>query len=243
MKLSTVRSLFKTVRYTPFHPQWFAYRYEKLRYTRTGKISKGMILDIGCGRQPLRQYLDPSTTYITLDFPETGAVLYGARPNVFGDACTLPFKDRTFDTVVMLEILEHLPNPKRAIEEAFRVVKQEGQVILSAPFLYPIHDAPRDYQRWTQHGLEELLRAPNIKIKEHYNLGSPLETGVLLLNLSLAWNTIEASKKGRLFLIPIAIAMIPLLNTLAFVISSLFKVPPNSPFTIGYLYVAQESKQ
>ncbi|MGB3221275.1 MAG: class I SAM-dependent methyltransferase [Desulforhopalus sp.] len=243
MKNSNIRLLLHRIRYTPFHPQWFAYRYEKLRYVETGKIAQGKILDIGCGRQVLPQYLKTSTTYVSLDFPETGKKLYHANPHIFGDASKLPFKDGSFDTVVMLEVLEHLPNPRTALQEACRVLKKNGQIILSTPFLYPIHDSPHDYQRWTLHGLDRILSFQGMTRRQHLTMGTPIESGVLLFNLSLAWSTLNSSIAGRFFLMCLSIILIPLFNILGYLVSSLSKVPVASPFAIGYLLVVQESKQ
>ena len=234
------RLLFHSFRYMPIHPQWFAYRCERKRYKLVGHHAKGRLLDIGCGRQGLRKYLDPSITYLSLDFPETGIKLYNAKPSLFGDAGKLPFSKETFDTVVLLEVLEHLPNPIVAIQEARRILKKGGVLILSTPFLYPIHDAPKDYQRWTQHGLEQLIGLTGLIIRDLHKMGSPVETGILLFNLSLAWFILHTPLIARFPLLLLAMITIPSLNVLGITISHLCKEPKNTPFAIGYLLMAQE---
>jgi len=243
MKTAYIRQVLHFLRYTIFHPQYFSFRYEKLRLRKTGHLAKGRVLDVGCGRQLLRQHLDPHTTYISLDFPETGKNLYDSRPNVFGDASTLPFMDASFDTVVLLEIIEHIPNPLSAIKEALRVLKHDGLIIISSPFLYPIHDAPHDYFRWTIHGMDNLLHVSNARISERQTMGNPIETGILLFNLSLAWSSLNSSWLNRIFFSMLSVILIPFSNMFGALLSFFIKFSSNNPFAIGYLFVAKESKR
>jgi len=55
---------------------------------------------------------------------------------VLGDACNLPFVDKSFTTIVATEILEHLEHPEIAVKEARRVLKENGRVIISVPNRY-----------------------------------------------------------------------------------------------------------
>jgi len=73
--------------------------------------------------------------------------------NVYG----LPFKDGEFDVVLCVAILEHLEEPIKAISEMRRVLKPGGKIIISVPFMFPIHDSPRDYWRFTKYGLKKLF--------------------------------------------------------------------------------------
>ena len=62
----------------------------------------------------------------------------------------IPVDDETFDMIVITEVLEHLERPQDTLKEAFRVLKKQGRLIASVPFLYPVHPDPFDFQRWTQ---------------------------------------------------------------------------------------------
>lgn len=224
------------LRLTPLHPQFLAYRHERLRYQVAGKLCSGWVLDIGCGRQPLRKYLPGECDYVALDHPTTGA-WYDAKPNVQADASRLPFADKIFDTIVCLEVLEHLPPPQAALREARRLLKPEGRLIISTPFLYPIHDAPNDYQRWTRHGLELLARSSGFRVESLRGQGSPLECGALLFNLGLTWQAMNASALGRILLLVLVLLITPLSNVLGLIHSRLAKTEGNSPFATGYMAV------
>ena len=77
---------------------------------------------------------------------------------VVGDAAALPFATGTFDFVLMIEVLQHLPDPARALAEARRVLAPGGVLVLTARQAWRTHGAPNDYFRFTRYGLEQLLR-------------------------------------------------------------------------------------
>lgn len=52
---------------------------------------------------------------------------------IVGDACALPFIDNSFDAVSMFSLIEHVPNRHRAIREALRVLKPNGELIVQFP--------------------------------------------------------------------------------------------------------------
>src|SRR6476661_3646451 len=82
----------------------------------------------------------------------------GAGVRIIGDAQALGVRDAAFDVVLCTEVLEHLREPQQAIDEMFRVLKPGGRLLLTTRFLFPIHDAPDDYFRYTKYGLRYLLR-------------------------------------------------------------------------------------
>jgi 2-polyprenyl-3-methyl-5-hydroxy-6-metoxy-1,4-benzoquinol methylase len=79
-------------------------------------------------------------------------------PDMVGDVAEFDFGDKRFDAVVMCEVLEHVREPGRAIDNVRRFLRPGGVLILSTPFIFPLHDQPHDYYRFTRHGLEWLLR-------------------------------------------------------------------------------------
>ena len=82
----------------------------------------------------------------------------GAGVRIIGDAQALGIRDAAFEVVLCTEVLEHLPEPQKAIDEIFRVLEPGGELLLTTRFLFPIHDAPHDYFRYTKYGLRHLLR-------------------------------------------------------------------------------------
>lgn len=82
----------------------------------------------------------------------------GKGVDVIGSVYELPFPDNSFDFVLCMGILEHLEYPHAAIPEMHRVLKPGGRIIVSVPFLFPIHDAPNDFWRFTKYGLKVLFK-------------------------------------------------------------------------------------
>jgi len=70
----------------------------------------------------------------------------------------LPFRDNSIDFSICNAVLEHVKEPKKIVDEIYRVLKPEGKVYFDIPFIFPFHAAPNDYNRMTLQGLEYLCR-------------------------------------------------------------------------------------
>lgn len=206
----------KILRHTPFHPQWLL---GSSRGTAkwVARYSNGRVLDIGCADRWIQLHLPGSCQYIGLDYPATGGQLYGAHPDVFADASRLPFQNESIDTVVMLEVLEHLRQPREALLEIARVVRREGRVLLSMPFLYPIHDAPHDYQRYTPHGLKRELDYAGLSIDSLRPAMGSAESAGLIACLAMGGMALESIKRRHpsAILVPFLLVAIPVVNLTA----------------------------
>ena len=88
------------------------------------------------------------------------------KPDIVMDVTNLEFNDNSFDLVIMMEVLEHVKEPKKALSEIYRVLSHNGKLIMSTPFILGIHDEPYDYYRFTKYGLEYLLSDFKIEIQE-----------------------------------------------------------------------------
>lgn len=127
----------------------------------------GTVLDIGCGRQPYRPLLltPPSVakSYLGLDLANGP---YGNQPDLVWDGETIPLEGAAIDSILLTEVLEHCPDPRRVLQEAARVLRPGGFLFCSVPFLWPLHDAPHDYYRFTPFALTRLLEQAGFERSE-----------------------------------------------------------------------------
>ncbi|MFC2188725.1 class I SAM-dependent methyltransferase [Fulvivirgaceae bacterium LMO-SS25] len=123
------------------------------QFQRIGKGSN--VLTIGSGgeiNKLLKQWSD------TNDFTVTSFDIDPERkPDILGDLCSFNFS-QPFDVVVCCEVLEHLHSPHLGVETMFNALVPSGKLILTTPFIFPLHDRPHDYYRFTKYGLQFLFR-------------------------------------------------------------------------------------
>ena len=212
-----IRSWLQPLRGTPLHPQWFSFRDEIGWLRHWAGHARGVVVDVGCGRQRIRPFLDPSCRYVGTDFYATARNLYQSRPELYADARALPLADASADTVLLVEVLEHVAQPERALSEALRVLRPGGTLVVSVPFLYPVHDAPFDFQRWTPAGIREVLGRTGFQLVEYRSVGSPAETAALIGSIAVARLSLNLLRRygplGALAL-PVAAVLVIAINLL-----------------------------
>ena len=184
--LNLLRIIASKLRNTPFHPQWFAFFRKEGNLKRTCESLSGIVLDVGCAEAHPSRFLPEGVHYVGVDYYLTATGWYGTRPDVFADARALPLADNSVDHALLLDVLEHIPDPDRCIAELCRVLKLSGTLTIQVPFLYPVHDAPLDFHRWTRHGLETAAARHGFEIEEAIAIGHPLETAALNANIALS---------------------------------------------------------
>lgn len=111
--------------------------------------TKARVLDIGAFGMP--SYAKYFTNRIGMDIKP------GSGVDVVGSVYSTPFSDNEFETILCLSVLEHLEHPSKAIAEMKRILKPGGKILVSVPFMFPIHDAPGDFWRFTKFGLRSLF--------------------------------------------------------------------------------------
>jgi SAM-dependent methyltransferase len=125
--------------------------------------ARGVVLDAGAGRLAWRDLLlTRCERYIATDYESSHPDL-GFVGDIQG---RIPLRDASVDTIFCCSVMEHTPEPWLILPEFRRVLKKNGRILLSVPFLYYLHGAPHDYFRFTKHGVERLARAANLEIVE-----------------------------------------------------------------------------
>lgn len=133
--------------------------------------TRGRLLDVGCGEKPhehiFRPYVDD---YVGVEYGDTYAQTNASKKpgkaDVIYDGKHLPFADREFDVVLSIQVLEHTLEPGELVREMARVMKDDGLLILSAPFSFRLHEEPHDYYRYSPHALTHLCEAAGLRVSE-----------------------------------------------------------------------------
>jgi ubiquinone/menaquinone biosynthesis C-methylase UbiE/uncharacterized protein YbaR (Trm112 family) len=155
--------------------------------------ARGRLLDVGCGLKPYRELFAPYVDeHVGVDHADSPHALISV--DVVATAYDIPLEAATFDTVMMTELLEHLETPGVAIAEAFRLLRPGGKIILTAPFVWTLHEEPRDFFRYTPYGLHHLLTAAGFEEIDVIPLSG--QWGTLAIQFSYALRSSLAAELG-----------------------------------------------
>jgi ubiquinone/menaquinone biosynthesis C-methylase UbiE len=185
-------------------------------------LDKGKkILDAGAGERKYAPFC-AHLKYVSQDFCQyDGQGADGLHPgswntskiDIVSDIISIPVEDDSFDYVLCTEVLEHIPDPGRAIQELARVLSPGGQLILTAPFASMTHFSPYFFSTgFSRFWYEQQARINCLEITELTANGSWFD--VLYTQLMIAPGMAEKLSKERnfykrLFRILLTIALIP----------------------------------
>ncbi|MEE9912508.1 MAG: class I SAM-dependent methyltransferase [Deltaproteobacteria bacterium] len=146
---------------------WLAYNCGDHFLVSNKQYYRGRLYDLGCGEMPYRDwFLRYADTYTGVDWAGT---LHTLKADIIADLNEpLPIEDRVADTVVSLSVMEHLCEPQLFLNEAYRILKSGGVMILQAPFMWWVHEAPHDYFRYTRYGLKYMFEKAGFSDVEVY---------------------------------------------------------------------------
>ncbi len=190
----------------------------------------GLLLDLGCGKVPLYQvYKDYISDNICIDWANT----LHKCPHLdyeFSLNQGIPLADEKFDTLLVTDVLEHISNPDLLWREMSRVLKPMGKLILGVPFLYRIHEAPHDYNRYTEYKLREFCESNGLTVIYLEPYGGSQEVMLDIIAKHIGFSKI--------------LSYLHLLFSKAFVSSIIGKkifAKTSSKFPLGYCLVAQKT--
>ncbi len=137
--------------------------------------ARGRTVDLGCGKAPLAGLCRPLVSgYICVDW----------AGSIHGRGCLdlecdlsreLPFRDGSFDTVILSDVMEHIPEPGLLWSELYRILSPGGAVVMNTPFLYRLHEEPHDYYRYTEFALKRHASAAGFEILQFEPMGGSPE--------------------------------------------------------------------
>ena len=203
-----------------------------------GKLpSEARILDVGAGHGDFADIFS-GRNYFSLDivpYPEVDLVADLGEVN--------PFKAGAFDSVVLMNVLEHVYESRGLLSSISQIVKPGGSMIITVPFLLKVHQPPFDFHRYTPYAIEKMADEAGFYVESLQGYYNPQ----YLLNESLgnAWQYSIASQsslqrtvaKGLVFMIQRLVNALGRVTRKGFLDS--YSSQPN-PAPVGYLVVLRK---
>ena len=203
------------------HMNYLNYRWLKKGILNSKRYIKGVCLDIGSGNSPYKKYLiNQIDEYIAVDKQETHKHMFSNSKEKFKDADikNLPFKDNYADTILLTQVLEHIDDPFKALDEVYRVLKKDGILILSVPFIYQTHAAPYDFYRFSEFALRNIIKKYEFKEIEFIHQGFLGTTVVSIIN-GFVWEIASRNKFLRnTLLLPLLLMFFSISNILGLIL-------------------------
>lgn len=119
-----------------------------------------ILLDFGCGSKPYKSLVEKyNIKYIGADLSIVPEIDVKIDENG-----TLKIEDNSVDILLSSQVLEHVYDTDKYLSECYRVLKDDGHLILTTHGHWVFHPDPNDYWRWTSQGLKEII------IKKSFNI-------------------------------------------------------------------------
>lgn len=127
------------------------------RLVDTGALSEPVV-EFGAARADRQLHLPPvRSVFPGMTFTGSDMAI-GVGVDQLHDLRQLGIRDRAVGTILLLDTIEHVEDPAVALAELRRCLADDGVLLLTSHFFFPIHRFPSDYWRFTGDGVLALLR-------------------------------------------------------------------------------------
>jgi SAM-dependent methyltransferase len=158
------------IRYSYFvtkHLQRFLF-YAVDRFIHDGDV----VGDIGCGEQPLKSRVEElGGIYTGIDITQN----ISHSVSMIASCTDVPLPDYYFNVILCTEVLEHVSDSNKAFRELARLLKPDGFLIITMPFVYPLHEEPYDFIRFTPYQVREFAKKNELQVLELATSGNEIE--------------------------------------------------------------------
>jgi len=206
-----------------WHSHYLTARFSEKCLTILGRKLQGKVLDVGAGTGHGARYLNKDkTVYYPIDLPtarDSSDETISMKPEKIKVCCScyeLPFSNESMEGMMFISVLEHLENPPLALREAHRVMASGGEILISTPFLFPLHGFPMDFRRWTLEGLKLEVKNAGFECLEGETLGNAFAS--LAFNLNFFLKYLMNCGKSKPFHLMTALAM-PMILVIQFILN------------------------
>jgi SAM-dependent methyltransferase len=176
----------------------------------------GHVLDVGCGKKPYRK-LFRVNEYIGMDIENPGHDHSNEDIDIYYDGKTFPFIAEKFDAVITSEVFEHVFDPDLFLREIHRVLKTEGKLLLTVPFVWDEHEQPNDYARYSSFGIRHALEVHGFQVVSLSKSAAGLKVVFQLFNLYIYKRLFT---KNRILNALLTLALLAPFNILGLILSA-----------------------
>lgn len=149
-------------------------------YAALRRFCRGDVLDVGGGWDfyvTARHSGIPHASWTALELrPDPLDVDERRFQPVKGNGCGMPFPDESFDTVLCIQVLEHVFEPMRMVQEIARILRPGGSAIILVPQTGNLHCTPHHYQNLTRFWLLSAVDRTQLEMVELSPLGGAWST-------------------------------------------------------------------
>lgn len=205
---------------------------------------RGDVIDVGCGSMPYKKLFKNAEKYVGIDFKSYSPNNSFSKhepdvyfPKNYAKTLDLPLDSNSYDCTVSFQVLEHHKDPRKLIKECVRVTKKGGIVLLSFPFIWPLHEKPNDYYRLSEYWIADLAEKDSFTVLDIRKQGSIFSVIASLINDYLA----IFSDKNTLNLLISILIYLPflLLSYISLLLDKIFK---SQEIFLNYVVVLKVNK-
>ncbi len=155
--------------------------------------------------------------------------------DIVSDIVCLPFDNNSVDVIINEAVLEHVKNPKAIVKEMHRILKHDGLIYVTVPFMASFHSSPNDYYRWSKQGIRELLK--DFKEEE---IGIRCGPTSAMLSIFSDWIATFFSF-GSIYLHQVLLIIFTIITSPLKVIDYLiYKFPSSQNIAYGFYYIGKK---
>ena len=130
------------------------------------------VIDVGCGQQPLRGVVESGgARYVGFDVEQNAQGTVDVLGFLDQDLPASLTSERRYDVVLCTEVLEHVADWDTAFRNLSALVSPNGALIVTLPFIFPLHMEPVDFLRGTPYVIERLAAKYGLAVIESQRLG------------------------------------------------------------------------
>lgn len=206
-----------------FNPFYFSRKGLASGIQKHSTLLYGKTLDLGCGRMPYRE-LFSNSSLIGMDIHSPHNDKIQVASIFYDPSGPLPCQNNEYDNVFCSQVLEHVLDPGRFLDEINRILRVDGKLLITMPFIWGEHEQPSDYQRYTSFGLKNLIKSHGFEIISYHNTGHGITT---LFQLTLSYIYTVTLRLPKVFGLPLLIILSCFLNITGSILYLILPVDTN----------------